>query len=303
MKSKPIYVEVSIHSDMDRVWEATLTPQQHEQWDLRFSSITYLPKEKNAPQEFTYETNIGFGIHIAGWGRSVGTYLAEDDSRTSSLHFGTDQKISIIREGKGYWKYQPDEESTTFLTQYDYQVNHGYLGHLFDHFLFRPLLGWATALSFDVLKRWLEKGETPSTQYIRFFSYWIISLLFFFVWTYHGLVPKLISMNPEEINMVSSLVSLSPTQASWVVIGLGIAEIGLGITWLLYTNKRRLLEIQIILFPLLTLSVILADPSYLVHPFNPFTLNISLFVLSVIGFFVSEDVPTAKYCKRQKRGV
>lgn len=303
LKSKPIYVEISINSDIEKIWEATLTPHLHEQWDLRFSSITYLPKQEDAPQEFTYQTNIGFGINVVGWGRSVGTFHAEDSSRTSSLHFGTNQKISIIREGKGYWKYQPKKESTTFLTQYDYEVNHGYLGKVFDHFIFRPLIGWATALSFDVLKRWLEKGEAPFSQYIRFFSYWIITMLFFFVWMYHGLVPKLIGMNTEEIYMVSSLLPMTTTQASWAVIAVGIAEIVLGVTWLLYANKRRLLRLQIFLFPLLTLLAILANPSYLVHPFNPLTFNISLFVISIVGLLVSKDIPTARNCKRQKQGV
>ncbi|MER2006955.1 MAG: hypothetical protein ABS939_05835 [Psychrobacillus sp.] len=46
MKNKPIYVETSISSDMEKVWEASQNPQLHEQWDLRFSSITYLPKKK-----------------------------------------------------------------------------------------------------------------------------------------------------------------------------------------------------------------------------------------------------------------
>ena len=190
MKSKPIYVEIPINADIEKLWEASQKPNMHEQWDLRFSSITYLPKQVNEPQEFTYQTKVGFGLKVEGWGKSVGTFHAEDGSRTSSLHFGTDQAISIIREGRGYWKYKPKEEGVTFLTQYDYEVNFGRAGKVFDRMIFRPLIGWATALSFDVLKRWLEKGESPRSQYIRFFSSWMITFLFFFIWTYHGLMPK-----------------------------------------------------------------------------------------------------------------
>ena len=79
----------------------------HEQWDLRFSSITYLPKEEGEPQSFTYSRTVGPFINVEGWGKSVGTFHKEDGSRTSSLHFGTDQWISPIREGRGYWKYEP----------------------------------------------------------------------------------------------------------------------------------------------------------------------------------------------------
>lgn len=46
MKPKPIYVEVPIKTDIEDVWNTSQTPELHEQWDLRFSSITYLPKEE-----------------------------------------------------------------------------------------------------------------------------------------------------------------------------------------------------------------------------------------------------------------
>ncbi|WP_391116973.1 DoxX-like family protein [Psychrobacillus sp. L3] len=239
-------------------------------------------------------------MNIAGWGKSVGTFHAKDDSRTSSLHFGTDQAISIIREGKGYWKYKPDQSSITFLTQYDYETNFGAIGRFFDRLIFRPLIGWATALSFDVLKRWLEKGESPSAQYSRFFSHWIITLLFFFVWIYQGLVPKLIMMHPEEVSMTKNLLAITTSEASGIVATIGIAEIIFGFIWLLYSNKKRLLGIQLILFPLLTLSAIYADPTILSHPFNPLTFNVTLFGLSIIGFFMSKDIPSAKSCKRTR---
>ncbi|MET3698504.1 DoxX-like protein [Bacillus oleivorans] len=302
MRSKAIYVEIPIKTKMEDLWETTQTPHLHEQWDLRFSSITYLPKEKESdPQSFLYKTNIGFGLAIEGWGKSVGSIEAEDGSRTSSLHFGTDQPISLIQEGRGYWKYQPEQDSITFLTRYTYDVNFGMLGKVVDYF-FRPIMGWATALSFDVLKRWLEKGESPFSQYIRFFSHWLIVYLFVLIWTYHGLIPKLMYMHPNEISMVTNLVPLSFEQGRTVVLIAGIAEIIFAQAWVWYRNKRRLFGLQIILFPFLTLSAILADFAYLVNPFNPLTFNISLFILSVIGFLISNDIPTAKSCKRKQSG-
>jgi len=300
MKNKPIYVEIELHTDMDQLWDATQTPNLHEQWDLRFSSITYLPRQENQPQHFSYKTKLGFGLHIEGWGATVGTYARKDGTRTSSLHFGTNDTISIIKEGKGYWQYKPDINSITFLTQYDYDINFGRIGQVVDRLVFRPLIGWATALSFDVLKRWLEKGETPSSQYIRFFSSWMITLLFFFIWIYHGLVPKLVNMHPDEISMVKHLLPMSASEAYWMVTIIGIAEMIFGVIWLLYKNKRRLFVLQIILFPLLTLSAVLAEPSLLIHPFNPLTFNISLLVLSIVGFLMSKDVPTATSCKRKR---
>lgn len=298
MKNKPIYVEISIDENIERVWEASQNPSLHEQWDLRFSSITYLPKEEDEAQLFEYKTNIGFGIAIAGWGKSVRSFHAKDESRTSSLHFGTNHLLSPIKEGKGYWKYVPEHNATKFFTQYDYDVQFGTLGKLIDKIVFRPLIGWATALSFDVLKRWLEKGDTPSAQYSRFFSHWIITFLFVFVWIYQGLVPKLIMMHPEEITLTSAILPLELSEARIMVATIGVIEIMFGFIWILYQNKRRLLKLQLVLLPLLTILAITADSSVLTHPFNPITFNLSLIVLTIVGLLSSKDIPTAKSCKR-----
>ncbi|MDP4550137.1 DoxX-like family protein [Alkalihalobacillus macyae] len=301
MNRKPIYVEIPIEAEMEDLWKASQTPQLHEQWDVRFSSITYLPKRNERdPQDFSYKTKLGFGKSIEGWGRSVGTFNGKDGSRTSSLHFGTDQAISIISEGKGYWKYIKNEDSTlTFLTQYNYKTRFGKLGTLVDTYLFRPLIGWGTALSFDVLKRWLEKGEAPRSQYSRFLSYWMLILLFFFVWVYHGLVPKVVSMHPVEVSMAASL--LPPNfEASSVVYAIGMSEILFGCLWLFIRKREWLFRIQILAFPILTISAIIADPSTLTHPFSPLTFNSSLLVLSVIGLMMSRDVPSARSCKRKR---
>lgn len=305
MKRKPIYVEIPIRTEMDQLWEASQNPTLHEQWDLRFSSITYLPKKAGEPQLFSYRTKIGLGLEIEGWGKSVGHFEAEDGARTSSLHFGTDQRISLIREGRGYWKYQKNKhpDTITFLTQYDYETRFGRMGHWIDRVFFRPLIGWATALSFDVLKRWLEHQESPASQYIRFFTHTIVSILFMFIWLYHGLVPKLLNRHPEEISMVERMMGFHSDAALWVVIIAGIAEVIFGMVWIFYRNKRRLFALQLFLFPLLTFSVLLADSNTFTHPFNPFTFNLALFALSIVGYINGKDVPTATRCKRKRQGV
>lgn len=285
---------------MESIWNASQRPELHEQWDLRFSSITYLPKEKNKPQEFVYSRTVGPLIKIEGWGKSVGTFHKEDGTRSSSLHFGTDQWISPIREGRGYWKYEPQEDGVKFLTQYDYDANFGRVGKVIDTFIFRPLIGWATALSFDVLKRWLETGEAPRAQYIRFFSTYLLTLFFAFVWMYQGLVPKIIGMHPEERSMTGSVFSLSESGITTAVLLIGIAEVLFGILWLFYRRKRHFFIIQLLLFPALTVASLIATPATALHPFNPVTFNLSLIVLSVIGILIGKDVPSAKNCKRER---
>lgn len=302
MKRKPIYVEISIRADADDVWNMTQDPKIHEQWDLRFSSITYLPKKsEDDPQWFRYETNVGCGLKVAGWGKTVGVHHQQDGSKSSSLHFGSDQKISPIREGKGYWRYIPTDKGTTFLTQYDYEPRYGAVGRLFDLF-FRPMMGWATALSFDVLKRWIEKGEPPRTQYARFFSNAIVAGFFFFVWLYQGLASKIIANHPEEMMMVSRLLSIDGVAAAKVVGAIGVIETLFAFVWLFYRNKRRLLAAQIVLFPLLAIGAVIASPELAWRPFNPVVLNLSLWALSVIGWTLANDVPTATSCKRAREG-
>ena len=301
MTKKPIYVEIDIDTSIEKAWQYTQQPDLHEQWDLRFSSIQYNNKlHDDDPQTFTYTTNVLPGIAVSGWGESKGTHEKKSGIKTSSLHFGTPQLISPIREGRGYWQYIPNGDKLTFLTQYNYDVRFGFLGRLFD-VAFRPIMGWATALSFDVLARWLEKGEAPKTQYRRFFSYYALTILFVFIWLYQGLVPKVIGQHPLEIEMLTKLSPLSTAQATDIIVWVGIAEIIIALLFFVKALHKLLWCTQILLFPLLTIGAILAAPHVATAPFNVVSLNITLWVLSIVGLLLKEELPTASSCKR-KRG-
>ncbi|MGH9419716.1 MAG: hypothetical protein ACRD3J_07070 [Thermoanaerobaculia bacterium] len=141
-----IYVEILIRAPINVLWSHTQTPELHQKWDLRFSRIDYLPKRDDTEsQRFRYATRIGFGLQINGEGESIGERDLADGSRSSSLKFGSEALLSIIREGSGYWKYIPTKDGIVFLTWYDYRTRFGAVGALFDRLAFRPLIGWATA--------------------------------------------------------------------------------------------------------------------------------------------------------------
>ena len=53
---------------------------------------------------------------------------------------------------------------------------------------------------------------------------------------------------------------------------------------------------------ILTLGAVLADKTIAFAPFNPVTLNVTLWVLSIIGLILSKDMPSAKSCKRKRGG-
>lgn len=127
------------------------------------------------------------------------------------------------------------------------------------------------------------------------------SILFFFTWFYQGLVPKLIVVHPEEVALFSSISGIKGTAAQLAVQGIGLAEILFSFIWLLPINKRPLYILQMALFPILLISAVVPSYATLIGPFNVLTLNMALFVLSIIGFVLHQNVPTAKSCKR-KRG-
>lgn len=181
-----LYIETIIRGSLDDLWQKTQDPTLHQQWDLRFSDIHYLPKEDpTAPQRFLYQTRLGLGMAIKGMGESRATRQDTTGKRTSSLKFWSDAPISLIRDGAGYWQYEPTPEGVHFLTRYDYHTRFGWLGNQLDHYFFRPLMAWATAWSFDRLRLWVEKGQSPqrSTLYLLGITFlWGILLGVWAVW-------------------------------------------------------------------------------------------------------------------------
>jgi hypothetical protein len=78
-----LYVELPMRTEMERLWRLTQDPALHQRWDLRFSTIRYLAKpDEEAPQQFLYETRIGFGLAVAGEGESTGTRSGTTGERT-----------------------------------------------------------------------------------------------------------------------------------------------------------------------------------------------------------------------------
>lgn len=164
----PIYVEARIRGTINELWRCTQSPDLHERWDLRFTQISYLPRPDRAfPQRFRYTTRLGFGIAISGEGETAGDRSGPDGQRTSALRFWSASPISLICNGAGYWKYIPTADGIRFITAYDYEVRFGWLGRLFDHLVFRRLIGWATAWSFDRLRLWIEQEQVPETSFWR----------------------------------------------------------------------------------------------------------------------------------------
>ncbi len=300
--AKSIYVQIDIRSPIDRVWQLTQTPNLHQQWDLRFTEIQYLPRpDTSQPQRFLYATRIGFGLSIRGEGESVGTRDGPGGERSSALRFWSDDPKSLIREGSGYWKYIPpaaDGQTVRFLTGYDYGVRFGPAGRLFDRLVFRPLIGWATAWSFDRLRLWIEKGIEPSASMRYSLIHLTARLTLALVWLYQGLVPKVIFRNSDELAMLRA-AGLSDSAARGLSVGIGWCEVALGLLLLLAWRSRWPLWFTLVAMPAAALAVALQSPRFLVAAFNPVSLNVAVFALAATALLSAPDLPSASRCARR----
>lgn len=156
-----LYIEIPIRTDLDRIWARTQDPAEHQRWDLRFTRIDYAPRGLGEPQRFTYAVTVAPGFTITGTGVTAGERHRPDGTRTSALRFASTHPLSLIADGRGYWRYVPVADGVRFVTGYDYTPRWGRFGRVMDRVAFRPLMGWGTAWSFDRLRLWCERDITP----------------------------------------------------------------------------------------------------------------------------------------------
>jgi hypothetical protein len=296
----PIWVEIVMRCDLEELWQRTQAPEQHQRWDLRFTSIDYLPRpDPSAPQRFRYQTRIGFGLGVAGEGESVAERRHADGARTSSLRFWSQDRKSLIADGAGYWRYEPRGDGTVrFLTGYDYDVRGGFLGRAVDRWLFRPLLGWATAWSFDRLRLWLEDGLAPELLFLRSLVHTVARAVAAFTFLWHGLVPKLLARDPAEVAPLLA-AGLSPATSDALVTAAGFAEIGWAALLLCTWRQRWPLLATAAAMLFLLGGVLATTPAAVTRAFNPLTLNLALAALSLLGWHAGRSLPTAARCRRQ----
>lgn len=295
-----IYVETFIAGSMDDVWEKTQNPDLHQLWDLRFTTITYLPlSDENDPQQFTYSTRIGFGKSISGTGERVAARQNEH-LRTSALKFWSDDPISLIKAGSGFWRYEQLDDGIRFLTGYNYDTRFGRLGRYFDRFFFRPTIGWATAWSFDCLRLWIEQGIAPAISIQKSLIHALARFALIFIWLYQGLVPKLLTLNADEIALMSASGTPDDLVSTSIRL-LGLVEIAFAIILLFTWNRRRILLLNIPLMILALLTITFTASSYLAAAFNPVTLNVSVIIFALIAYISSANIPSASRCKRKEK--
>jgi hypothetical protein len=291
-----IFVSILIQGNIEDVWEKTQSPSLHQRWDVRFSHIEYVQMESaDEPQQFLYESRLGFGIKVSGKGESVAIRDDGAGNRASSLRFWSDQNISLISKGSGYWKYSPTADGILFETGYDYEPRWGAVGKLVDRFVFRPLIAWATAWSFDRLRIWIEDGTSPEISTEKTISHAIARLAIAFTWIWHGLVPKLIAHDPSEILPITRMGI--PTQsAQQLVTAAGIAEILFGILIIALWRRQWPLLLSAAAFAMLGTVGLATTPGLVSKAFSPVSLSVALLGLCAIAYISGRDIPSATHC-------
>jgi len=295
LNRRPLYIETRINCDLDTLWTHTQDPAIHQLWDLRFTEIKYLPKNNPTdPQKFLYSTKIGFGIKVNGIGESIATKTKDNGESTSVLKFSSDSNLSIIRLGSGYWKYSAESDGIKFFTGYDYETRWGIFGKVFDKFIFRPLMIWATAWSFDCLKNWIEKGLHPKQGINAQLTVLLSSIALSLVWIYQGLIPKLLFSNSGEIEILKQSGMFTGNEKN-VLTFIGWTEILFGLI-ILFVHKKSIHVINIIVLLLLSAAALFTNAKIFTFPFNPFSLNISMIAISMIAILNIRFLPKASNC-------
>lgn len=157
MSNRSIRVETVIAADLETVWRLTQDPELHARWDARFSRIVPTEQGADGLWRFRYERRMLVRT-IRGTGISLGSREGVDGARTSALRFATDDRLSPLREGRGYWRYEPVDGGVRFITGYDYEPG---WGRVLDGLVVRRLVAWMTACSFARLRHWAERDDEP----------------------------------------------------------------------------------------------------------------------------------------------
>jgi hypothetical protein len=294
-----IFVETDLACGLDDVWERTQDPAQHERWDLRFTGIAYAePPGADEPQRFDYTTRLGFGIAIRGGGETIAERERPDGGRVSALRFWSADRRSLIREGRGYWLLTPSEIGIRLRTVYDYEYRFGRAGRLVDRLGFRPLIGWATAWSFDRLRLWLERGIDPAMSARLALVHGLARIGIAAVFAWHGLVPKLLGPDAIERRMLAD-AGFAPDLAVRALAALGVAELVLAAALLLTWHRAALAAVALAFALVATLQVATTSPALLGAAFTPVTLNLGLGLLAAIDLLTLDGIPSAGRCRRR----
>ena len=102
-----------------------------------------------------------------------------------------------------------------------------------------------------------------------------------FVWVYHGLATKLITIAPIEYYL-SSQFGFSEAGTFWFIKACGVYELAFGVAFIWFYRFKLIVVFNIVSMSLLLVMIAFLDASYLIEGFNPVATNIPVIALSLI---------------------
>ncbi len=109
------------------------------------------------------------------------------------------------------------------------------------------------------------------------------------IWIYQGLIPKILFPETGETEMLRQSGLFSGNESS-IVLVIGWIEIAFGFVILL-VHKKIIHILNIIALLILGAGSLMSSTEIFTYPFNPFSLNLSMIVISVIAILNLKAVP------------
>lgn len=124
---------------------------------------------------------------------------------------------------------------------------------------------------------------------------WVARLALALVFIWHGLVPKILWLSPDEVAMISAHgLPANGVFAPEVIARLGgIVEIMLGLLLVGVRRRRWPLLMAGAVLILLLLDVLLLSPHLLVQAFNPLSTNLAALALCAVAWLA--EAPTSSH--------
>jgi uncharacterized membrane protein YphA (DoxX/SURF4 family) len=167
-----------------------------------------------------------------------------------------------------------------------------------DRLAFRPLLGWATAWSFDRLALWLEQGLHPAQSARQALAHGVARVALAATFAWHGIVPKLAGPDAGELALVSA-AGVPEALARPAILALGLLEVGFAVALLVAWHRAWPAVFAGAFAIATTLTVALTAPWTLSAPFNPVTLNLGVLALALVDRATLDGIPSAGRCRRR----
>lgn len=112
-------------------------------------------------------------------------------------------------------------------------------------------------------------------------TYFITRISVSLIFLYHGLVPKLIYKNSQEILMNNTLIPFMSEGSALFYSGL--FEVLYSIALIVFYRSKIIMYPTIVFSIMVTLALLVKLPHLFQNAFNPFSINFSILILAILN--------------------